>query len=84
MISEPITWHNESFVTVEFPELLKLSVVTPIYKANDPLMESNYRPISILHWLSKVFEKFIAARIVTLVLYILCYFLPVWFHKGKI
>ena len=42
---------------------LKHTSVTPIHNADSPLLVSNYRPISVLHWLSKLFEKAIATRL---------------------
>lgn len=45
-----------------FPSLLKSSDVLPIYKKGDVKDPSNYRPIAILHNLSKVFEKVILDR----------------------
>ena len=54
---------NESFSVSKFPDILKRASVTPIHKADSPLLVSNYRPISVLHWLSKLFEKAIAARL---------------------
>ena len=50
---------NESFVSCIFPEDLKLADITPVFKKKDPLEKSNYRPISVLPVLSKLFEKFI-------------------------
>ena len=40
-----------------FPDKLKLTKVIPIYKANDPCLFTNYRPISLLSNFSKFFEK---------------------------
>ena len=42
-----------------FPSSLKLANITPIFKKNDPLDKSNYRPVSILPLLSKVYERII-------------------------
>ena len=41
----------------EFPDELKLADVTPIYKKDDPNKSKNYRPVSVLPVVSKVFEK---------------------------
>ena len=56
---------NEAFSADKFPTLLKQATITPIFKNEDPASVSNYRPISVLHWLSKIFEKAIAHRIIT-------------------
>jgi len=40
-----------------FPTAWKVAQVVPIFKKNDPLLCTNYRPISLLPCLSKVFEK---------------------------
>lgn len=31
-----------------FPDKLKEAQVTPIFKKSDPLMKTNYRPVSVL------------------------------------
>ena len=40
-----------------FPALLKTARVCPIYKKGDQLNCGNYRPISLLSNLSKIFER---------------------------
>ena len=51
---------NQSLKTTgEFPGSLKLGNLTPIYKKDDLLDKSNYRPVSILPLLSKVYERII-------------------------
>ena len=40
-----------------FPDELKLANMLPIYKKDDPYVIYNYRPVSLLNVLSKVFEK---------------------------
>jgi hypothetical protein len=40
-----------------FPEQWKLAQVIPIFKKGDPLQCTNYRPISLLPCISKVFER---------------------------
>ena len=40
-----------------FSESLKLADVMPVYKKSDLTQVSNYRPISVLPTLSKVFER---------------------------
>ena len=40
-----------------FPNNLKKSELSPLFKAKDSLLSENYRPLSILPSISKVFEK---------------------------
>ena len=40
-----------------FPTELKIANVLPLYKSDDPFCFDNYRPVSLLCVLSKVFEK---------------------------
>ena len=46
-----------SLTTGVFPDSLKKARVKPILKEDDKCNLSNYRPISVLSVLSKVFEK---------------------------
>ena len=56
-IVKPLTYIiNISFETGIFPAKLKLSVVTPIFKRDDPADVSNYRPVSLLSCFHKVIE----------------------------
>ena len=48
---------SKSLSTGEFPDSLKVARVVPIPKPGDPTKISNYRPISILPTLSKIFER---------------------------
>ena len=54
---------NKSFASREFPDCLKQANVSPIFKKDDPLDRENYRPISILPLLSKVYEKLLYNRL---------------------
>ena len=58
---------NHSFVTKKFPDELKLSEVIPLYKKLDPLKKENYRPVSLLPHVSKVFERIIYKQIMSYV-----------------
>ena len=40
-----------------FPTSFKTAKITPIFKSKSPLLSSNYRPISLLPVLAKIFEK---------------------------
>ena len=46
-----------------FPEELKIARVIPLYKADDPHLMNNYRPISILPLFSKIFEKLLHSQL---------------------
>ena len=48
-----------------FPNQLKVAVIKPIFKAGDSAHFTNYRPISILPFLSKILEKIIYIRLLT-------------------
>ena len=62
-ISYPITeLVNLSFSTGQFPSALKLSKVIPIIKKSSFLETSNYRPISLLSNIYKIFEKLMYSR----------------------
>ena len=46
-----------------FPDDLKLAEVSSIFKKNDDLDKENYRPVSVLLNVSKVFERIIYIQI---------------------
>ena len=48
---------NQSITTGIFPENLKIAKVVPIYKKDDQSQIKNYRPISVLPVISKIFEN---------------------------
>ena len=54
---------NESFKSGIFRDLLKLAHVTPIHKGNTRLAVTNYRPVSVLPIVSKVFEQIVHKRV---------------------
>ena len=55
---EPLTCLiNRSFSDGIFPDELKLTRIVAIFKSGDSTVLSNYRPISILSFFAKVFEK---------------------------
>ena len=54
---------NESFDEGTFPDLLKIANVCPIFKKNEVYDCKNYRPISLLSNISKIFEKLMYNRV---------------------
>ena len=54
---------NQSLTTGIFPDNLKLAKVIPLFKKGDPTSLNNYRPISFLPALSKIFERVIYNQI---------------------
>ena len=50
---------NLSFITGVFPSVLKTGKVVPVFKKDSKLDYSNYRPISLLSNIEKIFEKLI-------------------------
>ena len=54
---------NLSFSQGHFPNELKIARVAPIFKSGNPFSFSNYRPVSILPVISKVFERVIYSRL---------------------
>jgi hypothetical protein len=50
---------NLSIKAGVFPDALKHARVSPLFKKGDPFLTSNYRPVSVLLTLSKVFERII-------------------------
>ena len=64
VISKPICIIiNNSFKNGVFPDLFKVAKVIPIYKKGSKLDRSNYRPISLLSNISKIFEKLMHTRL---------------------
>ena len=55
---------NLSIETGSFPSKLKHAKVIPIYKNGDELEPGNYRPISLLSNINRVFEKLVYTRII--------------------
>ena len=54
---------NLSFQQGVFPQDLKIAFICPIYTAKDPMIFSNYRPISLLSLFSKILERLMYNRL---------------------
>ena len=61
----PLTYLvNISIKQCIFPDELKIANVFPNFKSNDEPYITNYRPISVLNFFSKIFERIVANRII--------------------
>nr|CAH7734263.1 unnamed protein product [Callosobruchus chinensis] len=61
----PVLVHliNKSIEYGIFPDILKLAIVIPVHKKGNPNLLENYRQISLLSVVSKIFEKFMHKQI---------------------
>ena len=68
-ISDPLAAiFNKSIASGIFPHKLKLAKVVPVYKSEDKMLVSNYRPISVLPvFFSKILEKLMYSRLETFI-----------------
>ena len=55
--------YNKSIILKSFPNSLKLAEVTPAYKKDETIDKKNYRPISLLPSISKIFERLLYSQI---------------------
>ena len=54
---------NTSLNNGQFPEIMKLAEIVPLFKSKERFLESNYRPISLLTTMSKLLEKLVCTRV---------------------
>ena len=54
---------NTYIETSVFPDLWKIASITPILKEGDKVDKSNYRPISVLPIIARLFEKLVANQV---------------------
>ena len=65
-LSKPLTIIiNQCLLTGIFPDLLKIAKVKPLFKRGDVSQLNNYRPISLLPTISKVFQRVIYSQLYT-------------------
>ena len=65
-LSAPFTEiYNESILSGEFPEIFKISKVTPIFKSGSLSELGNYRPIAVISPFSKVLERLVYDQLVS-------------------
>ena len=58
---------NLSITQSIFMKELKLAKVRPLYKASDPMVFSNYRPVSVLPLFSKIHEHLMYTRLLSFI-----------------
>ena len=56
---------NASFQSGIFPNFLKSAKITPVYKKGNKKIPSNYRPISSLPFISKIYERAMTNRLIS-------------------
>ena len=56
-------YFNRFMQTGDFPDILKIGKITPIFKKDDQEKFENYRPISTLPIFGKIFEKLVYSRL---------------------
>ena len=59
IIVEPLQsiWNEEILKNKKFPSKLKLADISPIHKKLETVKKGNYRPVSVLPVVSKIFER---------------------------
>ena len=63
-LSHPISLiFNNIILCGHYPDVLKIACVTALFKSGDELDPNNYRPISSLPLLNKIFEKLLHKRL---------------------
>ena len=64
LISHPISFIFNNMASLgQYPDPLKIACITALFKAGDKLHPNNYRPISSLPILNKIFEKLLHSRL---------------------
>lgn len=66
LIVGPLTYIiNRCLVNGIFPDILKQTIIKPIFKKGDRTSMNNYRPVALISIFSKIFEKVIYTRLLT-------------------
>ena len=74
-------WNEQVIKNCTFPYELKLADIKPIHKKLEHILEKNYRPVSILSVVSKVFERLLKKQMTDFVNDFLSPFMCVY-HKS--
>ena len=65
VIAEPLMqiWNKEVIQNKKFPNELKLADISPLHKKLENIYKENYRPVSLLPVVSKIFERLMLKQI---------------------
>ena len=55
--------YNNCIISANFPSTMKFADVSPVHKKNDYMDKTNYRPVSLLPSVSKIFERLMSKDI---------------------
>ena len=58
-------WNIEIVSQQKFSDNLKIADVTPVFKKDDANLTKNYRPVSVLPIVSKIFERLLQKQTVS-------------------
>ena len=50
-------WNKGVLSDCLYPSKLKLADVSPVFKKDNPLLAKNYRPVSVLPTVTKIFDR---------------------------
>ena len=56
-------WNTEIFQNKLFPTKLKFADISPIFKQFENILVKNYRPVSLLPFASKIFERIMQKQV---------------------
>ena len=63
-LASNICYHINNAIDMNvFPDILKLADVSPIFKNGESTTDANYRPISVLSSVSKIYERLLSKQI---------------------
>ena len=67
--AEPLAkiWNTEIISNEKFPSQLKLADITPLFKKLDNVSKENYRPVSLLPLVSKIFERVMQEQMIAFI-----------------
>ena len=67
--AEPLAtiWNTEIISNKKFPTKLKLADITPLFKKLDNVSKENYRPVSLLPLVSKIFERVMQEQMIAFI-----------------